>query len=67
MVIKTKYDIGDTVMFRNYRACERSVIEGEIVRITVRKGGTIRYTIQYLLDGEWLTADVWEDDLPAQN
>ena len=67
MVISTKYDIGATVKFKSYRACECSVIEGEIVRITVRKGGAIRYTIQYLQDGEWLLADVWEDDLATLN
>lgn len=67
MVISTKYDIGATVKFKSYRACECSVIEGEIVRITIGKECAIRYTIQYLLDGEWLQSDVWEDDLATLN
>ncbi len=65
MVIRTKHDVGDKVKFRNYRGGS-PVAEGEIIRITIGKHGVIRYTIQYFLDGQWLTADIWEDDLPAQ-
>ena len=66
MLIRTKYDVGQTVKFRNYRG-GNPVADGEIVRITIGKEGAIRYTIQYLLDDEWLQAEVWEDDLATLN
>lgn len=65
MLIRTKYDVGKTVKFRNYRGGS-TVVEGEIMRVTIGKEGAIRYAIKYLLDGEWLMADVWEDDIPTQ-
>ena len=71
MNIKTRFNIGDIVHFKEYRTMHGDFAEGEIRRITIYRtadyGTSIRYNIPYL-SGEdgWCETDRWEDDLTEE-
>ena len=62
MTINTVYDIGERVCIRNYRTKEY-IVEGEISRISIYKGGAIKYRIHYISEDAHFDTDRWEDDL----
>ncbi len=66
MKINTIYDIGEKVYIRNNRTKE-SIVEGEIVRISIYKGDAIKYSIHYISEDAHFDTDRWEDDLAKEN
>ena len=67
MKIETKFNIGERVNFMCYRAREPMLTDGNIRRIIIHGKNSIRYSVNYLLNGEHLIADFWEWDLEKWN
>jgi len=65
--IETKFDIGERVNFMCYRTKEPILTDGNIRRIIIHGENSIRYSVNYLLNGEHLIADFWECDLEKWN
>lgn len=71
MIINTKYNIGNTVKIKTGRIKNVEFIDAEIKRIVVGMNGNgllnIKYSCIFWDGSEWITHDIWEEDLEKSN
>lgn len=65
MIIETKYSVGENVKLRSYLGVV-SMVDGKISSILISNSATgmqIKYRVNYIWDGQWHSADIWEEEL----